>query len=210
MKSRKDISIVIVALLMTLGLAVATYAQEHAVTVKGKLLRGGPSGWQIALDSAMQIDHASVTTLPVTSADSKKLQKLVNKNVSATGTVIGSVLSIASVEEVKAGFWQKMQENAAYQKQQQEGGASAAPTASAKTSNKQEERAKYLETHACLTTDGGDKANELAGDCKKVTSESNKACNIQENTCDEIRSATQKGCWGLSASAPDFCLTKYR
>ena len=208
MKSRKNISIVI-TLVMTLGLAIASCAQENTVTVKGKLLKGGSSGWQIVLDSPMKIDHAKVTTLPVTSADSKKLQKLANKNVSATGTVSGQVFAIDSVEEVKAGFWQKMQENAAYQKQQQEGGA-AAPTSSAKTSNKQEERAKYLETHACLTTDGADKANELAGDCKKVTSESNKACNIQENTCDEIHGATQKGCWGLAASAPDFCLTKYR
>ena len=209
MKSRKNISIAVAALLMTLGFAVTTRAQENRVTVKGKLLHGGSSGWQIALDSPLQIDHAKVTTLPVTSADSKKLQKLANKNVSASGTLTGQVLSIDSVEEVKAGFWQKMQENAAYQKQQQESG-SAAPAVSAKTSNKQEDRAKYLETHACLTTDGADKANALAGDCKKVTSESNKACNIQENTCDEIHSATQKACWGLAASAPDFCLTKYR
>ena len=61
-----------------------------------------------------------------------------------------------------------------------------------------------------MTTDGADKANELADDCNKVTSAPHSGCNIQENTCDEIRKATQKGCWGLGASAPDFCLTKYR
>ena len=46
-----------------------------------------------------------------------------------------------------------------------------------------------------MTTDGADKANEFADDCNKVTSAPHAACNIQQNTCDEIRNATQKGCW---------------
>jgi len=73
----------------------------------------------------------------------------------------------------------------------------------------QERRAGYIESHSCMTTDGADKANELAADCEKVTSGSHKGCNIQENTCDEIRSATRKGCNGLGAEGPDWCLTRY-
>jgi hypothetical protein len=113
-------------MVVIVGFVAATHAQDHSVSVKGKLLRGGPSGYQIVLDSPMVIDHASVTVLPVSSADAKKLQKLANKNVAATGTLAGQTLSIASLNEVKASFMQKMQENAAYQKQQQEGGASSA------------------------------------------------------------------------------------
>ena len=72
-----------------------------------------------------------------------------------------------------------------------------------------EKRASYIESHSCMTTDGADKANELAADCEKVTSGSHKGCNIQQNTCDEIRDATRKGCNGLAAEGPDWCLTKY-
>jgi spore coat protein U-like protein len=104
---------------------------------------------------------------------------------------------------------QKLADNAKYQEQQRANGSST--NSSNNTSqSKQEDRAKYLETHACMTTDGADKANELADDCNKVTSSPHKGCNIQQNTCDEIRKNTQKGCWGLAASAPDFCFTKYR
>ena len=104
---------------------------------------------------------------------------------------------------------QKLKENAEYQQQQQNRAASASSSGSDSSQSKQEERAKYIETHSCMTTDGADKANALADDCNKVTSGSHSGCNIQENTCDEIRKTTQKGCWGLAASAPDFCLTKY-
>lgn len=76
--------------------------------------------------------------------------------------------------------------------------------------NDQEKRAEFIESHSCMTTDGADKANVLAGDCEKVTSAPHKDCNIQEHTCDEIRKTTQKGCWGMAAGAPDFCLTQYR
>lgn len=71
-------------------------------------------------------------------------------------------------------------------------------------------RATFLETHACMTTDGAEKANALFEDCKRVTSGSHGSCNIQQNSCEEIRKATQKGCWGLAAEGPDFCFTKYR
>jgi hypothetical protein len=73
----------------------------------------------------------------------------------------------------------------------------------------QEKRADFIESHSCMTTDGADKANALAADCQKVADHSDKACNIQENSCDEIRKATQKGCWGKGAEGPDWCLTRY-
>ncbi|MBV9034581.1 MAG: spore coat protein U domain-containing protein [Acidobacteriaceae bacterium] len=76
--------------------------------------------------------------------------------------------------------------------------------------DEQSNRAAYLESHSCMTTMGADKANELADDCKRVTSSPHSACNIQQNTCDEMRDATRRGCEGLAASAPDFCFTKYR
>ena len=103
---------------------------------------------------------------------------------------------------------QKLADNARYQEQQR-ANANSTNSDSDTSQSKQEDRAKYLETHACMTTDGADKANELADDCNKVTSSPHKGCNIQQNTCDEIRKNTQKGCWGLAASAPDFCFTKY-
>jgi len=113
-------------------------------------------------------------------------------------------------DERKSVF-QKLTENAQYQQQQRQKSAVASSDSDNQSSpSKQEDRAKYLETHACMTTDGADKANELADDCNKVTSSPHKGCNIQQNTCEEIRKNTQKGCWGLGASAPDFCLTKYR
>ena len=73
----------------------------------------------------------------------------------------------------------------------------------------QEKRAADMESHSCMTTDGADKANALAADCQKVADHPEKACNIQQNSCDEIRKATQKGCWGKAAEGPDWCLTKY-
>ncbi len=73
----------------------------------------------------------------------------------------------------------------------------------------QEKRAADMESHSCMTTYGADKANELAADCQKVADHPDKACNIQQNSCDEIRKATQRGCWGKAAEGPDWCLTKY-
>lgn len=116
----------------------------------------------------------------------------------------------------KTSLFQKLAQNAQYQQQKQnEAAASSAgnsggssPAGSGQSA--QQERAAFLETHACMTTDGADKANELADDCSKVTSGTHSACNIQQNSCDEIRKAIQKGCWGLAASAPDFCFIKYR
>jgi hypothetical protein len=113
--------------------------------------------------------------------------------------------------EGKKSVFRKLMDNAQYQQDQQNRASSTSSNQSSDTSqSKQKDRAKYLETHACMTTDGPDKANQWADDCNKVTNSPHKGCNIQENTCDEIRKATQKGCWGLGASAPDFCLTKYR
>ena len=73
----------------------------------------------------------------------------------------------------------------------------------------QARRADFVESNSCMTTDGADKANALAADCEKVTDAPHKACNIQENSCDEIRNATRKGCNGLAAEGPDWCLTRY-
>ncbi len=75
--------------------------------------------------------------------------------------------------------------------------------------DRQEARAGFIEGHSCMTTLGADKANELAADCEKVTDDPHKGCNIQENSCDEIKKATQKGCWGRGAEGPDWCLTRY-
>jgi spore coat protein U-like protein len=75
--------------------------------------------------------------------------------------------------------------------------------------DQQARRADYIESHSCLTTDGADKADQLAEDCGKVTGSPHSACNVQQNTCDEIRDATKHGCDGLGASAPDFCMTRY-
>ncbi len=104
---------------------------------------------------------------------------------------------------------EKLADNAKYQEEQREKDA-ASSTAQSGSATSAEDRAKYLETHACLTTDGADKANQLADECNRVTDAPHKGCNVQENSCEEIRKVTQKGCWGLAASAPDFCLTKYR
>jgi len=73
----------------------------------------------------------------------------------------------------------------------------------------EEKHASDIESHSCMTTDGADKANELAADCEKVTSAPHKDCNIQQNSCDQIRKATRKGCNGLAAEGPDWCLTRY-
>ncbi len=98
---------------------------------------------------------------------------------------------------------QKLADNAKYQEQQRANGSSA-NSSSDTSQSKQEDRAKYLETHACMTTDGADKANELADDCNKVTSSPHKGCNIQQNTCDEIRKNTQKRLLGPGCPRPRF------
>lgn len=112
--------------------------------------------------------------------------------------------------ESKKSVLQKLMENAQYQQEQQRKQTASSDAESNSSQAAQQDRAKYIETHACMTTDGADKANELADECNKVTSGPHKGCNIQENTCEEIRKTTQKGCWGLGASAPDFCFTKYK
>lgn len=113
--------------------------------------------------------------------------------------------------EQKKSVLQKLQENAEYQQQKQNPAAASSDNQASDSSQTQaEQRARYIETHSCMTTQGADKANELADECNKVTSAPHSDCNIQEHTCDEIQKATQKGCWGMAASAPDFCLTKYR
>ena len=116
-------------------------------------------------------------------------------------------------EQQKKSLMQKLMANAQYQQEQQARAAQAdadARNSAPPKQSSQEDRAKYIESHSCMTTAGADKANELADDCNKVTTGEHKGCNIQENTCDEIRSTTQKGCWGLAASAPDFCFSRYR
>ena len=76
-------------------------------------------------------------------------------------------------------------------------------------SGQQERRAEFIESHACFTTDGPDKANELAEQCAKVSSAPHQGCSAQQNTCDEIRDAAKHGCWAMAAQAPDFC-SKYQ
>jgi spore coat protein U-like protein len=76
--------------------------------------------------------------------------------------------------------------------------------------DQQANRAEYIEAHSCMTTMGAEEANALADDCTKTTQAPHSACNIQQNTCDEIRDATQRACNGLGSQAPDFCLTRYR
>jgi spore coat protein U-like protein len=111
----------------------------------------------------------------------------------------------------KRSTFQKLMDNAKYQQEQQNRAAGTGNQSSdSSQQSKAEDRAKYLESHSCMTTMGADKANGLADDCNKVTSAPHSACNVQENTCEEIQKATQKGCWGMAASAPDFCFTKYR
>jgi len=125
----------------------------------------------------------------------------------------GSAQVMPAQSADKKSLFQKLAENAQYQQQKQNetaaGSSGSPPPASDQSQSKQEQRAAFLETHACMTTDGADKANAFADDCNKVTSAPHSGCNIQQNSCDEIRKATQKGCWGMAASAPDFCLTKY-
>jgi hypothetical protein len=70
-------------------------------------------------------------------------------------------------------------------------------------------RAAYIESHSCMTTAGAEKANALVEDCTHVTSGAHSVCNAQQHTCDEIHDATKRGCDGLGASAPDFCMTRY-
>jgi hypothetical protein len=70
-------------------------------------------------------------------------------------------------------------------------------------------RAAKMESNSCMTT-GGDQTAQLVEECKKVVKGSQAVCNPQENSCDEIRKATQKACWGLAAEGPDFCMTKYQ
>jgi spore coat protein U-like protein len=106
--------------------------------------------------------------------------------------------------EGKKSVWEKLAENAQYQQQKQNQAGQGQPgqpraddatkDSASKDAAKKEDRAKYLETHSCMTTDGADKANQLADDCNKVTSPPHDACNVQQNTCDEIHKTTQKGC----------------
>jgi len=71
----------------------------------------------------------------------------------------------------KRSVLQKLMENAEYQKQQQERAAGVSGSDDADSSkSRTEDRAKYIESHSCMTTDGADKANALADDCNKVTS----------------------------------------
>jgi len=76
-------------------------------------------------------------------------------------------------------------------------------------SQDKERRGEYIESHSCMTTMGADKANSLADDCNKATRSPHTGCNVQQNTCDEIKDATKHGCDGQGASAPDFCFTRY-
>ena len=115
------------------------------------------------------------------------------------------------------GVLSKLMANAQYQQAQQNGASDddLAPLGTRTAGNgqashsDQEKRADYIESHSCMTTDGADKANALAADCEKVTRAPHKDCNIQQNTCDEIRKATRNGCYGLAAEGPDWCLTRY-
>lgn len=117
--------------------------------------------------------------------------------------------------EQKRSLLQKLRDNAAYQQRKQEQAASdgdSRDSDSKKTKRDDQEanRAAYLESHSCMTTMGAEKAGQLSDDCNRTTSAPHTACNIQQNTCDEIKDATKRGCDGLGAQAPDFCFTRYR
>jgi spore coat protein U-like protein len=104
------------------------------------------------------------------------------------------------------GLMQTLLANAQYQQRKNQAAVDSKATSGQAEGNG---RAEYLESHSCMTSAGAQKANELAADCEKVTDAPHKSCAIQENTCDEIRSATQKGCWAKAAEGPDWCLTRY-
>jgi len=110
----------------------------------------------------------------------------------------------ATTPQEKKGIWQKLAGNAQYQPAKQKRAVMRTIRVPDSSQAKQEDRARDIESHSCMTTDGADKANQLADDCNKVTNGPHPGCNIQENTCEEIRKTTQQGCWGLAASAPDL------
>jgi hypothetical protein len=86
------------------------------ITVTGKLTRvmaiGGEStGWAIQLDSEATIDSKQVTSIEVDSRKTKRLEKLENKHVEATGALSHrqgvetgerTVLVISSIKEAQA------------------------------------------------------------------------------------------------------------
>jgi hypothetical protein len=76
-----------------LGACCCLAAQEvQTVDVTGKLSRvmaiGGEStGWALQLDSPLNIDGKQVASIEVDYKDAKKLEKLEDKHVRATGTI---------------------------------------------------------------------------------------------------------------------------
>lgn len=100
--------------LFCICLYAKTPAQE--MTVTGKLARvmaiGGEStGWTIQLDSEASIDSNQVNSIEVDSRKTKRLEKLENKHVEATGLLSHRqgvetgeriVLVISSIKEVQA------------------------------------------------------------------------------------------------------------
>lgn len=108
-----------VALSLILALACVCprlATQEHELTVRGKLVRtmaiGGEStGWAIQLDSEIIVDSKSANSVEVDYPRTRKLEKLENKRVKATGkfshrrgveTGDRTVLELSSIAEAKA------------------------------------------------------------------------------------------------------------
>jgi heat shock protein HslJ len=108
---------------ITIGLTLALFCicfeaipQEQKITVTGKLIRalaiGGEStGWAIQLDSEISIDGKQVNSIEVDSNEMKKLAKVENKRITATGSLSHrhgvetgerSILHLSSISEVKA------------------------------------------------------------------------------------------------------------
>jgi len=57
---------------------------------------------------------------------------------------------------------------------------------------------------SCLKTAGAVRANELVGQCLKVSTATRPPCNV-DNACALLRNEIKRGCAGLGADAPDFC-----
>jgi len=89
--------------------------QEQKLTVRGKLVRamaiGGEStGWSVQLDSEITIDNSPAHSIEIAYPRTRKLEKLENKRVKATGklshrrgveTGDRTVLEISSIAETK-------------------------------------------------------------------------------------------------------------
>ncbi len=90
--------------------------QEQEMTVRGKLVRvvaiGGEStGWAVELESEITMDGKRANSVEIDYHETKKLERLENKRVKATGKLVHrhgvetgdrSILDVSSIKETKA------------------------------------------------------------------------------------------------------------